>query len=289
MWTCLYEITEGWYQRNAVSMCAVLFFNGWDWEMHLCLNGANGNAGWCLDGEGERGFAVQGKNIRAGWRRKIQQVFYLIPPSKHFDSSALASLASPSRLPIQEVFPEFLICPPRLKLSGSAFTAAQAVPLPEAASYPIQLITPEEESWTRADVDAAYVAEESLIVGPVKISIDLSSLGPIGVQSLHSPTKDDQDFHSTVTWAGQSYTNGMANSTIIVEKPLSDKVVAIGSYEGVLVFLGGSVNGTVNARTQAVGNSSSSSSTSAKSNGIRVGGGRGTQSCLGVPCWVLRC
>ena len=54
---------------------------------------------------------------------------------------------------------------------GIAFTVAHAVPLPDTASYPIQLITPEEESWTSAYVDAAYVAEESLIVGPVKVCV----------------------------------------------------------------------------------------------------------------------
>ncbi|EDR01521.1 glycoside hydrolase family 79 protein [Laccaria bicolor S238N-H82] len=100
------------------------------------------------------------------------------------------------------------------------------------------------------------------------LSIDLSSLGPTGVKRLHSPTKDNQD-SNTVTWAGQSYTNGTANGTIVVEKPLSDGSVAIGSYEGVLVFLGGSVNGTVNATP--IGNSSSSTSTSAKSSGTRFG------------------
>lgn len=100
------------------------------------------------------------------------------------------------------------------------------------------------------------------------LSIDLSSLGPTGVKRLHSPTKDNQD-SNTVTWAGQSYTNGTANGTIVVEKPLSDGSVAMGSYEGVLVFLGGSVNGTVNATP--IGNSSSSTSTSAKSSGTRFG------------------
>ena len=46
---------------------------------------------------------------------------------------------------------------PNLKFLGSTFTVAHAVPLPEAASYPIQLTAPKKESWTSADVDAAYV------------------------------------------------------------------------------------------------------------------------------------
>lgn len=95
---------------------------------------------------------------------------YFIPPNLLPPLFVIGALDSNSLEldVILELETTLVVCPPRLKLSGSAFTAAQAVPLPEAASYPIQLITPEEESWTRADVDAAYVAEESLIVGPVK-------------------------------------------------------------------------------------------------------------------------
>ncbi|EDR01535.1 uncharacterized protein LACBIDRAFT_333207 [Laccaria bicolor S238N-H82] len=101
------------------------------------------------------------------------------------------------------------------------------------------------------------------------LSIDLSSLGLTGMKRLHSPTNDNQD-SNTVIWAGQGYTNGTANGKVVVEKPLSDGSVAIGSYEEVLVFLGGSVNGTVNATP--IGNSSSSTSTSVKSIGTRFGG-----------------
>ena len=95
----------------------------------------------------------------------------------------------------------------------------------------------------------------------LKLSIDLSSLGPTVIKRFHSPTKDKQDSNMSL---GRGY------GTIVVVRPLSHGSVAIGSYEGVLGFLGGSVNGTVNATP--VNNSSYSTSTTAKSSGTRIGG-----------------
>lgn len=54
---------------------------------------------------------------------------------------------------------------------GRALTADHAVPVPEDESYPIQDTPALVESWTRADVEVAYVAEESFVVGPVRVFV----------------------------------------------------------------------------------------------------------------------
>lgn len=100
------------------------------------------------------------------------------------------------------------------------------------------------------------------------LGVDLSSLSPSGVKRLHSPTRDNVD-SDTVTWGGQSWTNGTASGSLVIEKPLSDGSVAIGAYEAVLVYLAG-VNGTATATPVGTASTSGSSSisTSTKSGAL---------------------
>ena len=61
---------------------------------------------------------------------------------------------------------------PEVKLTaGRALTAVHAVPVPAEESYPIQLTPALVESWTSAEVEAAYVAEASFVVGPVSVFV----------------------------------------------------------------------------------------------------------------------
>jgi len=61
--------------------------------------------------------------------------------------------------------------------AGRALTAVHAVPVPEEESYPIQLTPALAESWTRADVDAVYVAEASFVLGPVRVFVVFVCVG----------------------------------------------------------------------------------------------------------------
>lgn len=97
------------------------------------------------------------------------------PTSSHptYSPPALRHIHACLELDVILVFPvEALPRKANIIFLEIAFTVAHAAPLPDTASYPIQLITPEED-WTSADVDVAYVAEEPLIVGPMKVCVAL--------------------------------------------------------------------------------------------------------------------
>jgi hypothetical protein len=59
--------------------------------------------------------------------------------------------------------------------------------------------------------------------------------GEVGVKRMTAPGLDSKDSGATL-WAGQSYENGTASGTEVVERLAADGTVRVRGSEGVLVF-----------------------------------------------------